>query len=192
MDELTRSVDEMRPNFGVFAEMEGFVKGFPGADLPYCAQLLYSVIGFPPPSLTPASDDVPWQGPGSPIPADGFSLGYGYIKPGNGNILHNHDTNETFIFVTGRWRVYWNADESAHMDFGPMDAISIPAGLPRRYVNLSSTSEDPNEASLLIAVVDGNTPVTITEPHVLQEAATSGRYTAAWDMLHSTATSQPA
>jgi hypothetical protein len=34
--------------------------------------------------------------------AEGFNLGYCKAKPGKGPLMHNHDTNETFIAMTGK------------------------------------------------------------------------------------------
>jgi hypothetical protein len=33
--------------------------------------------------------------------SEGFNLGYCKAKPGHGPMMHNHDTNETFIPMTG-------------------------------------------------------------------------------------------
>lgn len=44
--------------------------------------------------------------PMSAIPIDeGFQMSYVTAEPGNGPMLHNHDTNETFVAIKGRWRV---------------------------------------------------------------------------------------
>ncbi|MBU2329504.1 MAG: hypothetical protein KJ755_19475 [Alphaproteobacteria bacterium] len=34
--------------------------------------------------------------------SEGFILGYCHAKPGCGPMMHNHDTNETFIANAGR------------------------------------------------------------------------------------------
>ena len=39
--------------------------------------------------------------------SEGFNLGYCKAKPGQGPVMHNHDTNETFIAMTGTWRASW-------------------------------------------------------------------------------------
>ena len=49
--------------------------------------------------------------PAIPI-AEGFNLGYCKAKPGKGPLMHNHDTNETFIAMTGRWRCEWNEGDA--------------------------------------------------------------------------------
>src|SRR6478609_6717120 len=47
--------------------------------------------------------------------AEGFNLGYCRAKPGKGPLMHNPDTNETFIAMTGRWRCEWN--EGSKMEY---------------------------------------------------------------------------
>ena len=66
--------------------------------------------------------------PAIPI-AEGFNLGYCKAKPGKGPLMHNHDTNETFIAMTGRWRCEWNEGEAMeYVDLDPYDVISFPVG----------------------------------------------------------------
>src|SRR5690554_4279506 len=43
--------------------------------------------------------------PMSAIPIEeGFQLSYIKAVPGNGPLLHNHDTNETFTCLEGKWK----------------------------------------------------------------------------------------
>jgi hypothetical protein len=49
----------------------------------------------------------------SAIPiSEGFNLGFSRCKPGRGPLMHNHDTNETFMPITGRWRCARNEDRN--------------------------------------------------------------------------------
>lgn len=95
--------------------------------------------------------------PLSAIPInEGFTLSYVEAKPGNGPKLHNHDTNETFIAVKGRWRVIWGEQADQHVDLDQMDLCSVPPFVPRRFVNISEG--DPNEYGLLISIQAGDQP----------------------------------
>jgi mannose-6-phosphate isomerase-like protein (cupin superfamily) len=93
--------------------------------------------------------------PMSAIPIEeGFQMSYVEAKPGNGPKLHNHDTNETFVALKGRWRVIWGVGESQSVDLGPLDVCSVPPFVPRRFINL-----EPGEGSdsgLLMAIQPGN------------------------------------
>lgn len=54
-------------------------------------------------------------------------MGFAKCEPGCGPLMHNHDTNETFMPVTGRWRCAWNeGDDYEFIDAGPCDVISFP------------------------------------------------------------------
>jgi uncharacterized RmlC-like cupin family protein len=71
--------------------------------------------------------------------------------------MHNHDTNETFIPMTGVWRCEWNeGSEKLHVDLKPYDVISFPPGVARRFMNV--TRGDPDTEHLLMFVIGGNQP----------------------------------
>jgi mannose-6-phosphate isomerase-like protein (cupin superfamily) len=89
--------------------------------------------------------------------AEGFNLGYCKAKPGKGPLMHNHDTNETFIAMTGRWRCEWNEGAAMeHVDLDPYDVISFPVGVARRFMNV--TYEEPGKEHLLMFIIGGNQP----------------------------------
>lgn len=94
--------------------------------------------------------------PMSAIPInEGFTMSYVKAKPGNGPVLHNHDTNETFVAITGKWRVIWGGEESS-VDLDPMDVCSVPPFVPRRFINLQPAEGD--EEGLLLAIQAGDHP----------------------------------
>ncbi len=105
--------------------------------------------------------------------SEGFNLGYCRAKPGKGPMMHNHDTNETFIPMTGTWRCSW-IDEKGNVDYvdaEPFDVVSFPAGCARRFENV--TKGDPNEDSILMFVIGGDGPraeFTDESMHELEEA----------------------
>ena len=88
--------------------------------------------------------------------SEGFNLGYCRAKPGNGPMMHNHDTNETFIPMTGTWRCSWENEKGdiEFVDAGPLDVVSFPPGVARRFENV--TPGDPNEESILMFVIGGD------------------------------------
>src|SRR5438067_1861598 len=89
--------------------------------------------------------------------AEGFNLGYCKAKPGKGPLMHNHDTNETFIPMTGRWRCEWNeGDALQYVDLDPYDVVSFPPGVARRFMNV--TYDEPEKEHLLLFVIGGNQP----------------------------------
>jgi quercetin dioxygenase-like cupin family protein len=89
--------------------------------------------------------------------SEGFNLGYCRAKPGQGPLMHNHDTNETFIAMTGRWRCEWNeGDAMEYVDLEPLDVISLPVGVARRFMNV--TYAEPDREHILMFVIGGNEP----------------------------------
>jgi mannose-6-phosphate isomerase-like protein (cupin superfamily) len=153
---------EMLKRVARFKQLKGSDGGLPDSKLPECRRKLYAVIGFQPPmekqnaaTTSPVGDDA------SSMPAiaiaEGFNLGYCRAKPGKGPLMHNHDTNETFIALTGRWRCEWNeGDAKEHVDLAPYDVISFPVGVARRFMNV--TYDEPGREHLLMFIIGGNQP----------------------------------
>src|SRR6187431_468187 len=165
MEKLPRkylSRDEMMKRVARFKDLNGFDGGLPDSKMPGSIRTLFNVIGFQPPeghgenATSPVGDDA------AKLAAikisEGFNLGYCKAKPGNGPMMHNHDTNETFIPMTGTWRCSWE-NEKGEVDFvdaGPMDVVSFPPGCARRFENI--TKGDPNEDAILMFVIGGDGP----------------------------------
>ena len=175
------SRDEMMKRVARFRSLKGSDGGLPDSPLPECKRKLYAVIGFQPPmdrqsaaTTSPVGDDA------SSMPAisiaEGFNLGYCKAKPGKGPLMHNHDTNETFIPMTGRWRCEWNeGDAMESVDLDPYDVISFPVGVARRFMNV--TYDEPNKEHLLMFIIGGNQPQAEFTPLAMQrcEAFAQGR-----------------
>ncbi|OGA71660.1 MAG: hypothetical protein A3G81_26740 [Betaproteobacteria bacterium RIFCSPLOWO2_12_FULL_65_14] len=153
--------DEMMKRVARFKDLKGSDGGLPDSKLPECRRKLYAVIGFQPPmtdseaTTSPVGDEASAM-PAIPI-AEGFNLGYCKARPGKGPLMHNHDTNETFIPMTGKWRCEWNEGEAKqHVDLNPYDVISFPTGVARRFMNV--TYDEPGKEHLLMFIIGGNQP----------------------------------
>lgn len=153
---------DMMKRVARFSELKGSDGGLPDSHMPGCERILYNVIGFQP----PATED---EGVVSPVGAaaarmaavkisEGFNLGYCRAVPGKGPMMHNHDTNETFIGITGAWRASWENEEGKveHVDLKPLDVISFPPGVIRRFENVTQGPAD--EYSILMFVIGGDAP----------------------------------
>ena len=152
---------EMLKRVARFKDLKGSDGGLPDSPLPECKRKLYAVIGFQPPMSDSAAVTSPVGQDASAMPAiaiaEGFNLGYCKAKPGKGPLMHNHDNNETFIAMTGRWRCEWNeGDAKQHVDLGPYDVISFPVGVARRFMNV--TRGEPEREHLLMFIIGGNQP----------------------------------
>jgi mannose-6-phosphate isomerase-like protein (cupin superfamily) len=152
--------EEMRKRMAYFDDVKGYDGGLPDSRFPGAERKLYNVLGFQPPEGDPYIV--------SPVGAqaaanaaikirEGFNLGFCEAVPGNGPMMHNHDTNETFMPLSGRWRCSWEVDgQVEHFDLGPRDVISFPPNVQRRFENI--TFDEPATTHWLLFVIGGDAP----------------------------------
>ena len=105
--------DEMLKRVARFGDLKGFSDGLQDSMLPECQKTTYNVIGFQTPETAgQGSVNSPVGKTASENAAirisEGFNLGFVKCRPGKGVLMHNHDTNETFVVMSGRWLVQWN------------------------------------------------------------------------------------
>lgn len=145
-----------------FADLQGSDGGLPDSRYPASIRTLYNVIGFQPPPDEGGAVSSPVGAEASRMSAipisEGFNLGFCRCKPGKGPLMHNHDTNETFMALTGVWRASWESapGQVEFVDLKPYDVVSFPPGVPRRFENV--TPGDPESESLLLFVIGGDGP----------------------------------
>ena len=156
---LTR--EEMMKRVARFKDLKGSDGGLPDSKMPGCERTLFNVIGFQPPPDVGENATSPVGDHAARMAAikirEGFNLGYCKAKPGKGPLMHNHDTNETFIAMTGRWRCEWNEGSARQsVDLDPYDVISFPVGVARRFMNV--TYSEPRKEHLLMFIIGGNQP----------------------------------
>jgi mannose-6-phosphate isomerase-like protein (cupin superfamily) len=170
--------DDMMKRVARFGELKGFDGGLADSHMKGCERTLFNVIGFQPPEDESGQVASPVGADASRLAAikisEGFNLGYCKAKPGHGPMMHNHDTNETFIPMTGTWRCSWEneAGEVEHVDLAPHDVISFPPGVARRFENVSQG--DPDEEALLMFVIGGNAPRAEFTNEAVDELAAAG------------------
>jgi quercetin dioxygenase-like cupin family protein len=102
--------------------------------------------------------------------AENYHIDYIEAEPGNGAALHSHDTEETFICLTGKWRVTWgtNGDESVELNY--LDGIVCPPGVMRSFENIS------DKKALLLSILGGREPGNVVWSESIQlKMATSAR-----------------
>jgi oxalate decarboxylase/phosphoglucose isomerase-like protein (cupin superfamily) len=168
---------EMMKRVARFSKLKGYDGGLPDSYFPGAERILYNVIGFQPPADEQGGMQSPVGAEAARMAAikitEGFNLGYCHALPGHGPLMHNHDTNETFIAMTGTWRASWeNAKGKVeYVDLKPHDVISFPPGAIRRFENV--TKGPKNKHSLLMFVIGGDAPraeFTTQAMRVLSEA----------------------
>lgn len=181
MEKLSRrgyTREEIMRRVARFADLEGFDGGLPDSKMKGSIRKLYNVIGFQPPPGSGGQVTSPVGDDASRLAAikiqEGFNLGYCRAKPGNGPMMHNHDTNETFIPMTGTWRCSWENEkgEVDYVDLGPMDVVSFPPGVARRFENV--TKGDPDAEAILMFVIGGDAPQAEFTNQAMQEIERAG------------------
>ncbi len=155
------SRDEMLERVAFFKDVQGSKEGLPDSHLPQCEKELFNVIGFRPPKEEGGALNSPVGADSSRAAAidifEGFNMGFVKCKPGCGPLMHNHDTNETFMPLTGKWRCHWNeGDDYEYVDAGPYDVVSFPPGAIRRF-SCVEAPEGETEA-LMLFVIGGEYP----------------------------------
>jgi mannose-6-phosphate isomerase-like protein (cupin superfamily) len=173
---------EMLQRVARFKDLKGFDGGLVDSYMPDSMRILYNVIGFQPPASEAAMLASPVGAKAARMSAikisEGFNLGYCEALPGKGPMMHNHDTNETFIAMTGRWRASWEDEQGQieHVDLDPLDVISFPPGMIRRFENI--TQGPPDQYAVLMFVIAGDAPAAEFSKEAMEEIETSGVLTA--------------
>ncbi len=172
-----RDTTDMLGRIARFRDLEGSTEGSVDSGIPGYERTIYNVMGFGDPGadagdaggiVTSPVGQVNSKSPAID-PSDGLSIAYVECEPGNGVIYHTHDTNETFVPLSGRWRVYWGEGEGESVDLELHDVISFPGPVPRRFVNIGE------ETALMLDVVAGDNPRIFVDPKVLEEAGRKDR-----------------
>ncbi len=145
-----------------FAKVKGSDGGLPDSYHPSAERILYNVIGFQPPPHEADGLHSPVGANAARMAAikisEGFNLGFCRALPGKGPMMHNHDTNETFVCISGKWRASWEQPNGKidYFDLNPLDVISFPPGCIRRFENV--TKGPKHQYSTLMFVIAGDQP----------------------------------
>ncbi len=151
--------------------------GLPDADLPGYKRTFLNVIGFKPPAnidgrlISPVPDNM--RAHISHL-QPGFGMAYVQVAPGNGVMMHVHDTNETFVVLEGTWRMTWeggNGDES--VELGRYDVISFPPNIQRQFHCLSTPPGV--EKGMILGVIGGDQPAAEYSPESVQKLVAAGK-----------------
>ncbi len=141
-------VAEMQKRIARFRELVPIPHGFLDTVIPGHARDVFNVIGH----------GVTEDPAGAPAIADArdFNLTYVRAEPGNGAALHDHETVEVFIPLTGRFAILWGGHGEHEVELGPFDVISVPPGVMRGFRCVH------HEAGYLMAIQGGTDPGRVT------------------------------
>jgi mannose-6-phosphate isomerase-like protein (cupin superfamily) len=162
------SRDEMLRRVAVFSTLEGKADSFPEYGVPGYARTMYNIVGFQKPAGETIGAAIVISPVGNTPPVINGHAGFGMLyleaTPGNGVPNHNHDTNETFAVISGRWLFHWGETEEQEqpehqVELGPLDVISFPSGVLRRFENLEGRDGQSDQPGMLLGVIAGDAPL---------------------------------
>ena len=84
--------------------------------------------------------------------AENYHIDFIKALPGNGAALHSHDTEETFVCLTGQWKIGWGDYGEESITLKQYDGIVVPPGVMRSFENISDSE------SLLLSILGGKHP----------------------------------
>ena len=75
-------------------------------------------------------------------------VGMALCAPGDGPGLHVHwKTHETFMALSGKWRIDWGDEGEEHVILEPFDMMAVPPKVTRKFTNISD-----QDAHLLVLI----------------------------------------
>ena len=155
--------------------------GLPDAELDGYKLTFLNIIGFKPPEGEGAGERV-----FSPVPDNmrahithlqpGFGMAFVQATPGNGVMMHVHDTNETFMVIDGKWRMSWEGDKGDDsVELEPLDVISFPPHVQRQFHCLSVPLG--KDKGMILGVIGGDQPSVEYSPEAVKTLVAAGKMT---------------
>ena len=117
------------------------------ADLVPYKDTMNTAHGIPPEAMQMMSSDKVypvmspegWEGRSKIAPvkgAAGLTITIAECPPGDSSGLHKHiDTVENFFCIEGNFEITWGAEGEHAIELGPLDFVSVPAGVYREFRN---------------------------------------------------------
>lgn len=130
------TVEEMNARTARFKSLDSYQKQHSHAGIPEQAMEKVAA-GKVYPVMVP--ENYSGRSKGAPVKgAPGLAVSIAECPPGNGPGLHNHaHTIENFFCLNGRFEIAWGDHGEDTMILEPLDMVSVPAGVHRRFKNIS-------------------------------------------------------
>ena len=157
------TVDEFeKTRVARFDQLEGSRLPMLDAVLPGCEREIYQIIG------RGVGEDATQKA--AITDNRDFNVGVVRCAPGKGTLHHDHETNEVFMPLKGRWKIFWGDDEeSRYVLLDPWDVASCPPHVMRGFRNVG------DEEGLLFVIVGATDPGRVQwRDDVLAEAERRG------------------
>ena len=177
------STEEIHKCVARYKDLRRNEGGLPDADLPGYKRTFLNIMGFKPPEGEGAGQRV-----FSPVPDNmrahishlqpGFGMAFVQAAPGNGVMMHVHDTNETFMVIDGKWRMSWEGDKgNESVELEPLDVVSFPPFVQRQFHCLSVPAG--KEKGMILGVIGGDQPSVEYSPESVKMMVEAGTMVAA-------------
>ena len=138
----------MQSHIARFKQMKPLSQTFLDSRIPGHEKDIYSVIGAnvqqDPGNVTPA------------IQPDGFNVAYAGAESGNGAALHDHETVEVFIPMSGSWLISWGDAGEHETVLEQWDCFAVPPGVMRAFKNIG------DDYAVIMAITGGTDAGKIT------------------------------
>lgn len=100
-----------------------------------------------------------------------FNLTMMKADPGKGSSLHDHETIECFVALTGKWAVLLGDKGEREIILEPFDVFSVPPGIMRGLKNVGTTP------ACILAILGGTDPGRATwSPQINEKAKALGMH----------------
>lgn len=147
---------ENRPEVARFDEAPGHSELYIDTGIPGHFRTVYNLIG------TNVGEDPESE---AAIDPEEFNLCVVEAPPDNGAALHDHETVEVFMPLSGEWEVYYGDDGEESVILEPWDTVQIPPGVFRGFRNAG------DEDAHLLALTGGVDPGRVTWPESIEAEA---------------------
>ena len=159
-----------------FAELSSTDKGLPDQPVEGFHRDFRNVLGFEQPegseTYSPIGDDAK---PHISHLKAGFGMAYVSARPGQGVMMHTHDTNESFVVMEGTWMFEWEGEDGDdHVILGEQDIVSFPPGIQRRFE--CQSARDGKEQGMILGVIGGDTPGAEFSPESVERMKAAGTW----------------
>ena len=157
-----------------FGDLSSTGRGLPDQEVEGFYRTFRNVVGFEAPegeeTFSPLGDDAK---PHIAHLKPGFGLGYVSAYPGQGVMMHTHDTNETFVVIEGTWMFEWEGDEGDdHVVLTEKDVVSFPPGIQRRFE--CQSAREKNQEGIIMGVIGGDMPGAEYSPEAVERMKEEG------------------
>jgi len=141
---MATDINALRARVARFKDLQSSSEAFVDTRIPEYQREIYNVIGrgvTEDTRLAPAIDDV-----------RDFNLTFMKSDPGKGSSLHDHETIECFVPLTGRWAIVLGDDGEHEIILEQFDTFSVPPGVMRAVRNAGK------EPGVILTILGGTDP----------------------------------